>query len=62
MNYILSNHAIEQFKLRGIPIDLLDDILFKPDKIVNVDDCKQIYQSNYMDNEKKSVPDSCQSL
>jgi hypothetical protein len=53
MDYTISKHAIDQFKSRGIPIILVDEIMVRPDRIVIVDECKHIYQSVQTDNERK---------
>lgn len=44
MKYILSAHAKEKIEKRKIPLELIDDVLFNPEQIIEMDDIT-IYQS-----------------
>ena len=45
MKFRLSRHALEEIERRGIPRDLLDQVLQSPQQILPERDGKKIYQS-----------------
>ena len=45
MKFRLSRHALEEIERRGIPRDLLDQVLQNPQQILPERDGKKIYQS-----------------
>lgn len=45
MKFRLSRHALEEIERRGIPRDLLDQVLQNPQQILPERDNKKIYQS-----------------
>ena len=44
MNYLFSQHALKQMDLRGISREIVDHILFKPDKTIEQDNL-MVFQS-----------------
>ena len=55
MDYIFSNHAEEQFALRGISLDMVKQIMVDPDRVIDEEPCKQIYQSVILEYHKKHL-------
>lgn len=45
MKFRLSRHALEEIERRGIPRDLLDQVLQNPQQVLPERDGKKIYQS-----------------
>jgi hypothetical protein len=45
MNYRISRHAREEMERRGIPLEILESVLEKPQQVVNDPTGKKIYQS-----------------
>jgi len=45
MKFRLSRHALEEIERRGVPRDLLDQVLQSPQQILPERDGKKIYQS-----------------
>jgi hypothetical protein len=45
MNYRISRHAREEMERRGIPLEILESVLEKPQQVVNDPAGKKIYQS-----------------
>ena len=45
MKFRLSRHALEEIERRGVPRDLLDQVLQNPQQILPERDGKKIYQS-----------------
>jgi len=53
MKFKLSRHALEEIERRGIPRDLLDQVLQNPQQILPERDGKKIYQSQVEFGESK---------
>jgi hypothetical protein len=53
MSYILSAHAQLRIRERQIPEDWLNEILDKPQQIVNASYGRQIFQSIFIKNDKQ---------
>ncbi len=45
MNYWYSRHALEELARRGIPRQMVDDVLANPQQVVENPDGKKVYQS-----------------
>lgn len=45
MNIIFSRHALEQAKIRNITEKSIQEVVEKPEKIIDYDECIKIYQS-----------------
>jgi hypothetical protein len=45
MSYIISEHAQEEIDRRGIPLDVIDDILSSPEQVVPDRNDRNVYQS-----------------
>jgi len=44
MEFNISKHAADQFKIRQIDLTLFDEVMNTPDTIITEDTCKQIFQ------------------
>lgn len=44
MEFVLSKHATDQFKIRQIDFTLVDEVMNTPDIIIAEEPCKQIFQ------------------
>ncbi len=45
MNIIFSRHALEQARIRNITEKSIQEVVEKPEKIIDYDECIKIYQS-----------------
>jgi hypothetical protein len=45
MNYRISRHAREEMKRRGIPLEILESVLEKPQQVVDDPTGNRVYQS-----------------
>ncbi len=45
MNYLLTKHAVKEMELRGISVDVVEQVLKKPEQIVEEYGNKKAYQS-----------------
>ncbi|HAZ43201.1 MAG TPA: hypothetical protein DDW76_38520 [Cyanobacteria bacterium UBA11369] len=48
MRFQLSRHAQEQLERRGIPTEFLDSVLQTPQQIVDEQESKKVYQSQFL--------------
>ncbi len=53
MKFRLSRHALEELRRRGIPRDLLEQVLQKPQQVLPERDGKKVYQSRVKFSEGK---------
>jgi len=51
MNFVYSQHALEQIKLRGLSISVLDDVLNAPSTIVKQNEVVTVYQKLVIEGE-----------
>ncbi len=52
MNFVYSQHALEQIKLRGLSISVLDDVLNAPSTLVKQNDMVTVYQKLVIEGDK----------
>jgi hypothetical protein len=52
MNFVYSQHALEQIKLRGLSKSVLDDVLNAPSTLVRQDDVVTVYQKLVIEGDK----------
>jgi len=52
MEFILSKHATDQFRIRQIGFALVDEVMNTPDSIITEGNCKQIFQKVIEVNDK----------
>lgn len=45
MNFRFSNHALEEMARRGITVESLEQILYRPQQVLDERDGKKVYQS-----------------
>jgi hypothetical protein len=45
MSFRLSRHALEEMARRGIPQQMVDDVLANPQQVIDMPDGKKAYQS-----------------
>ena len=50
MKYKFSKHAIEQIERRGLSASIIENVINKPDKIIQHDDCVEVMQKVISDN------------
>lgn len=52
MNFVYSQHALEQIELRGLTKSILDQVLNAPSSIVKQDDMVAVYQKLVIETDK----------
>jgi hypothetical protein len=52
MNFVYSQHALEQIELRGLAKSILDEVLNAPSTIVKQDDVVTVYQKLVIEEDK----------
>jgi len=53
LDFIFSKHAIKRIQDRNIDEEIISLIIQNPDSIIEVSDCKHIYQKKLQENDSK---------
>jgi hypothetical protein len=52
MNFVYSQHALEQIELRGLDKSIVDDVLDAPSAVVSQDNGIKIFQKIFLEGDK----------